>query len=377
MTTPTSSRTTPTASDDERLAYVALALIEGLGPWRIAQLLSRFGSAVSAASTQRDALEGLDGIGPRLAAAIRRPPFERARELLLGAIAGGYRVLTPGDVDFPSQLRSIPDPPPILFVIGDAAVLSRDAVAIVGSRDHTRYGGEVAERLGTIAAEAGLVVVSGMARGLDALAQLAAIHAGGSSVGVLGTGIDIVYPASNRELYARIQARGAIVSEYPPGTRATKGSFPRRNRLISGLARALVVVEAADGSGTLITVSTALEQGRDVLAVPGPITSPTSRGTNRLLRDGAIPILDPADLLAALGLDAPAPGPPVPVEAPCTLSPVEARVLAALTLDGQSVDEVALAIGLPVGELLGALLGLELGGLVQQLPGMQYRRRTQ
>ncbi len=299
--------------------------------------------------------------------------LDEARRLLDDCVGAGYLILTPADADFPALLRSIPDPPPLLFGRGRVELANAEAVAIVGSRDHTRYGGDVAERLGALAAEAGLVVVSGMARGLDAVAQLAALKAGGRSIGVLGAGIDIVYPAANRELYQRIARDGLLLSEYPPGTRPQPGSFPRRNRLISGLARALVVVEAADGSGTLITVGAALEQGREVLAVPGPITSATSRGTNRLLRDGATPILEPADMLAALGLRS-SPAIAQQLAVPCTLSATEARVFAALTVDGQTVDEVAVLAGLPVGELLAALLGLELGGLAQQLPGALYRR---
>lgn len=217
-------------------------------------------------------------------------------------------------------------------------------------------------------------MVSGMARGLDAVAQMAALLAGGRSIGVLGTGVDVAYPATNHALYDQILPDGLLLSEMLPGAQPDRGSFPRRNRLISGLSRALVVVEAADGSGTLITVGSALEQGRDVLAVPGPITSLTSRGTNRLLRDGALPLLEPEDMLSALGL-APIREPAPPPAPPCTLAPTEARVFSALNHEGRGVDELAETAGLPVGELLAALLGLELGGFAQQLPGGVYRLR--
>ena len=347
-----------------------------MGPRRIAQLLSTFGSATNVFAAPHHAFVGLSGIGSSLAGALRHPPFDRVHALIEQCHSLGDAVLTPADADFPALLRSIPDPPPILFARGNVVVGNAEAIAIVGSREHTRYGAEVAERLGQVAAEAGLVVVSGMARGLDAVAQRAAMNSGGPSIGVLGTGVDVVYPARNQELFDRIVRDGLLLSEYPPGAKPEPGSFPRRNRLISGLARALVVVEAAEGSGTLITVGAALEQGREVLAVPGPIFSPTSRGTNRLLRDGATPLLDPSDMLAALGLRPATPPGEVLVSAPCTLSPTEARVFAALSSDGRTVDELAESVGLPVGELLAALLGLELGGVAQQLPGALYRRRT-
>ncbi|MEP6590177.1 MAG: DNA-processing protein DprA [Gemmatimonadota bacterium] len=376
-TTPARSSTTrssPTNDPDERRAYVALALIDGLGPRRIAQLLSAHGSAQACLTAPSHDSSTLTGFPRTLVRALHHPPLERADALVAECLAHGHFLLTPADEDFPALLRSIPDPPPILFARGNLALTNRPAVAIVGSRDHTRYGGEVAERLGQLAAAAGLVVVSGMARGLDAVAQRAALEAGGASIGVLGAGVDVVYPARNRALYELILRDGLLLSESPAGTRPEPGSFPRRNRLISGLALALVVVEAADGSGTLITVGSALEQGREVLAVPGPITSPTSRGTNRLLRDGAIPLLEPEDMLVALGLPSEA-RPLAPPTVPCTLSPTEARVLAALGPDSRGVDDLAEAVGLPVGELLAALLGLELGGLAQQLPGALYRRR--
>ena len=184
----------------------------------------------------------------------------------------------------------------------------------------------------------------------------------------------MVYPASNAALFDRMVVDGALLTEHPPGDRAGRWAFPRRNRLISGLARALVVVEAAEGSGTLVTVSCALEQGREVLVVPGPIDSPTSRGTNRLLRDGATPLLDPDDLLAAFDIvSGAAPARPTPPRG--DLSPHEARVLGGLSEAPRAIDDVALAVGLPMGLLLGTLLGLELGGLVEQLADGSYRRR--
>lgn len=319
----------------------------------------------------------MEGISRTLAAALVSPPLERAREVVAGATRQGQVLLVPSDAAFPAMLRTIPDPPPVLFARGDLAWLERPAVAIIGSRAHSRYGADVATALATVAARAGAVVVSGMARGLDAIAQRAALEAGGGTIGVLGTGADVAYPAANRELHRQVLGRGLLLTESPPGTSPQPGAFPRRNRIISGLARWLVVVEAADGSGTMITVTTALEQGREVLAVPGPITSPTSRGTNRLLRDGATPLLAPEDLAAVLGAAVPpARGVPDALPVPCTLSAEEARVLGAVGREERGVDLVAEGAGLPIGATLGALLGLELAGLVEQLPGGSYRRRV-
>jgi DNA processing protein len=261
----------------------------------------------------------------------------------------------------------------MLYLRGDPTLLHAEAVAIIGSRDHSRYGARMAQRLGEVSAGAGVVVVSGMARGLDAVAQSAALEAGGSTIGVLGTGADVVYPRQNHALFTRVLEGGLLVTEFPPGTEPQPGSFPRRNRIISGLSRALVVVEATEGSGTLITVHAALEQGREVLAVPGPIDVPTSRGTNRLIRDGATPLLDPEELPALLGV-APANRRPADAPAP-SLTPDEARVHGALTHDPIHIDTLALSVGLPMGTLLGTLLGLELGGYAEQLPGSHFRRR--
>lgn len=370
--TSTGERPTRDTTDPlERAAWLQLATTPGLGSRRLANLLQRFGTAVEVLDAPRIALTHVDQISARLARLLQRGSRDEAESMLERARDAGQQVLVPPDSDYPSALRSIPDPPPILFAAGHLELLNMPAVAIIGSRSHTRYGADLAARLAEQAVRVGVVVVSGMARGLDAVAQAAALDAGGFTIGVLGAGVDVIYPARNRELYRRVRDAGLLISEHPPGALPSQGSFPRRNRIISGLSRALVVVEAAVGSGTLITVECALEQGRDVLAVPGPITSPTSVGTNRLVRDGATPILSVEDLPALLGL---APGVPEPLTPPCTLSPEEARVFDFLTIETQHVDELALRVGFPIGTLLGVLLGLELGGLAEQLPGALFRR---
>jgi DNA processing protein len=224
-----------------------------------------------------------------------------------------------------------------------------------------------------------VVIVSGMARGLDAVAHSAALDCGGTTIGVLGNGHGVIYPAANRALYQRVAERGLLLSEFPPGERPHAGSFPRRNRLISGLASVTVVIEAAEGSGALITAGTALDQGREVMGVPGNITSPTSVGVNRLIRDGAAPLLEPADLLQyypTVSSSAPVPSILAPELKPLpdTLSPEERQV--ALLCAGAALhpDELARRSQRPVGEVLGLLSGLEIAGVVAQAAGGVFRR---
>ncbi len=211
----------------------------------------------------------------------------------------GIRLVTLSDKDYPRRLKEIPDAPYGLFVKGRLPG-NEPAVAVVGARDCSQYGAFVAEKLGEMLGKNGIAVVSGMARGIDGISQTAALKNGGISYGVLGCGVDICYPAQNRTLYDRLVAQGGLISSYPPGTPALARNFPPRNRIVSGLADAVVVVEAREKSGTLITVDMALEQGREVYAVPGRITDRLSDGCNRLLRQGAAPLLSPEELLEAL-----------------------------------------------------------------------------
>jgi DNA processing protein len=242
-------------------------------------------TASGAFSAPFELLRSIPGMNAAAASAISAAGIGAGERALEEIERLGARALLAHDPGYPAVLREIPDAPPVLFALGDLALLERPAVAIVGSRDHSDYGGEVARALAWGAASSGLVVVSGMARGLDAVAHAAALDAGGGTIGVLGNGLGVIYPSANRRLYQRVAERGLLLTEFPPGERPTAGSFPRRNRLISGLARVTVVVEAAEGSGALITAGTALDQGREVMVVPGNITSPSSVGANRLIRE--------------------------------------------------------------------------------------------
>ncbi|HXH89177.1 MAG TPA: DNA-processing protein DprA [Gaiellaceae bacterium] len=271
----------------------------------------------------------------------------------------GYRFLARSDVDFPPLLGAIHDPPPGLFLRGgaDIELLRRPSVALVGARACSSYGRQVARRLGRELAAAGLVVVSGLARGVDGEAHRGALEAGGSTVAVLGCGIDRDYPAAHRSLAAEIAATGLIVSEYAPGIEPAPWRFPARNRIVAGLCAATLVVEARERSGALITCDLALEEGREVFAVPGEITSALSSGSNALLRLGATPCTGAADVLESFGLERPS-------EPELALSPLAAAVLERVRAAPATADELARGTSLGAGELAAVLTDLELGGVV-------------
>jgi DNA processing protein len=365
--------------DDERLAYLTLTQAPGMGAIRLQTLLTAFPTALGAHSAPFDFLRALPGFSCALATALKATPLEVGRKMVEEADGLGAGILIPEDEAYPALLRHIADPPPVLFTLGDQALFLPPAVAIVGSRDHSNYGAIVCRSIAGAAAGAGVTVVSGMARGLDAVAQTAALDAGGSTIGVLGNGLGVIYPAANRALYERVARDGLLVTEFPPGERPSAGSFPRRNRLISGLSRVTVIIEAAEGSGALITAGTALDQGREVMAVPGNITSAVSFGTNRLIRDGAAPVLQAADLLehfAELGRPRPMKDvfPQVTRELPGTLSAEERELAELVGQDPVHPDELATRSKRPIGEVLGLLCGLEIAGVVEQRPGRVFRR---
>jgi DNA processing protein len=365
-------------TDRERAARVALALTPGIGPSRIHSILQACHTATGAISAPVAFLRSIPGLNPAAATAIATGGISAGERVLEEIDRLGARALLPDDAGYPALLREIPELPPVLFCLGDLALLERPAVAIVGSRDHTAYRGEVARALSWGAASAGLVVVSGMARGLDAVAHTAALDSGGGTIGVLGNGIGVVYPAANRGLYQRVAARGLLVTEFPPGERPTAGSFPRRNRLISGLARVTVIVEAAEGSGALITAGTALNQGREVMVVPGNITSPSSVGANRLIRDGAAPLLCSDDLLEHYPEAVRPPedfAQPPPVKPlPEGLDAGDRAVADLLGLEPMLLDDLVSRSGRPAGELLAVLGALEIAGVVEQRPGRLFQR---
>jgi DNA processing protein len=363
---------------DEKAAYLALTQVPGMGVARLNTLLSAFSTASGAHAAPFEFLCTLPGFNGALVSALKSTPLSSGRKILDDADRLGVEVLLRDHGTYPELLTKIPEPPPVLFAFGRQEILSRPAVAIVGSRDHSAYGAAVCRNLAGAAARAGIVVVSGMARGLDAVAHAAALDAGGTTIGVLGNGHGVIYPAANRALYERVAREGLLLTEFPPGERPRVCNFPRRNRLISGLSRVTVVIEAAIGSGALITANTALDQGREVMAVPGNITSPVSAGTNGLIRDGATPVLEARDLLQHFP-DLPQTDPPEGLfpnlqELPEDLSPEERQLASLVGMEPVHPDQLAQRCARPVAEILGILSGLEIAGVVEQGPGRVFRR---
>lgn len=353
---------------EERACWVALSAVEGLSARGTALLLETLGGAAAVWQAPPERLAAVPGLEPRERQALLEARRRiRPAELWRRVQALGLAVVTLADQAYPPLLRAIYDPPPVLYLQGRLPPPEALCVAVVGSRRATVYGKQVAEELGAALSEAGVWVVSGLARGVDGAAHRGALRGGGRTVAVLGCGLDVVYPPEHASLQEEVAARGAVVSEFPPGTPPHQLHFPARNRIISGLSRGVVVVEAAAKSGALITAELALDQGRDVFAVPGPVTSPLSRGTNRLLKEGARLVEEAADVLAEYGVDALLPA--REGRGRRALNAGERRLLELLAATPLHLDQLAAETGLPAADLNAALLFLEVEGLVRRLPG--------
>jgi DNA processing protein len=359
-------------------AALTLAHLPGLGAVGYARLTGRFGSAAGALSAGPGRLKDEAEVGEALARAIAGARADDEVGRLMGwAAQAGVRILPLEDPDYPRLLAQIPDPPPILYVKGEGLARAGRAVAVVGSRWITPYGRHVTEGLCRDFARAGMTVVSGMALGVDGRAHRATLDAGGNTVAVLGVGLDRVYPPEHGRLFGEITEAGAVVSEFPPGTKPLGANFPRRNRVISGLSLGVVVVEARKGSGSLITARLAADQCREVFAVPGNVDQPGSSGTNALIRGGATLATSARDvmqeLLPQLAAAAPA-GTDAAFPVPEGVSALGRRVLAELGTVPVAPDLLAERLGTPAAELMGALSEAELLGLVERLPGGRYVR---
>jgi DNA processing protein len=355
---------------DERAYWVGFNLVKGIGAVRFRSLLNAFGSAEAAWGASSTALAAA-GLGPkqveRIVALRRTVDLPRYWDEIEKQ---GIRVLTWDTADYPGQLKEIDQPPPVLFVRGELHPEDAWAVAIVGTRAPTAYGRQVADETAAVVAAAGVTVVSGLARGVDAVAHTAAIRVGGRSIAVLGSGVDRIYPPEHRSLAEKIIAQGALVSDYAPGTPPDSTNFPPRNRIISGLSRTVVVIEAGETSGALITASFAADQGREVFAVPGNIHAAQSKGANRLIRDGAHPLLQPGDVLQALDLTRNLERREIRRAAPADAT--EAVLLGVLDAQPLHVDEIRSQTGLPIEKVSATLTMMELKGLVRQVGGMTY-----
>lgn len=360
------------ALEDATVGWLALGLAVEVPPRRAFALIDRFGSPSAVLAASKADLLAADLTALQVAAirgAVERMPLE-VRRL---AAAEATTITWPSPA-YPERLREIPDPPLALAVRGDLAP-DELCVAVVGARRATEYGRRMAEALGRGLAQAGVTVVSGLAAGIDAAAHRGALEAGGRTIAVLGTGVDRVYPSWHRDLAARVARQGALVSEFPCGTPPVAFNFPRRNRVISGLSLATVVVEAAEESGSLITADRAGDQGRLVLAMPGPADVPSHRGPHRLIREGATLVTGAEDVLEAVAPQcADRLRTARAAAAAATLTEVERRVLALMGGEGRHVDDLIRRADLPPGCALETLLALELRGLVAQLPGKRFRR---
>ena len=351
------------SSDDEVVGWVGLSLLPGVGPRTIAVWIDRAGSA-GKAWRHLPVFLGMRAGREELLTAWRSldPPA-----VVADARSKGMVVLTLGDPAYPAALRATPDPPPVLFVRG--AVDDAPAVAIIGSRRATPYGLAAAGDLAADLVRAGVTVISGLARGIDGAAHQAALDAGGRTIAVLGCGADVRYPPEHGALAEAIAASGALVTEFAPGTPPRRGHFPRRNRIISGLAQGVVVVEGTEDSGALVTVDYALEQGREVFAVPGSIFSRRSRAPHELLRQGARVVERAEDVLHELGLARGEPA--VPAR---DAGDDVAWLLTFLAEGPQSSDDLVDASGRPAAEVAAVLSMLEIRGLIRTLPGQMVMR---
>ncbi len=358
---------------DERAYWIGFSKVSGIGPMKVRALLNYFGSLESAwsASAGQLRIAGLDHRSlANLLEARKSLSLEREMEMLKKA---GVDFLTWEDEGYPYRLRQIPDPPPVLYFKGSLEPEDEIAVAVVGTRRASAYGLEAARKLAYGLAQNGVTIVSGLALGIDGAAHSAAIEAGGRTLAVFGSGLDHVYPPSHRKLAEQIaNGHGALLSEYPLGTKPEARNFPPRNRIISGLSMGVLVVEAGIKSGALITARYAAEQGRDVFAVPGSMFKQGSKGTNKLIQDGAKLVLEFEDILEELNIVAEFHH--VEAKKDLPTDPTEAKLLSLLSEEPTHVDDICRASGLPASTVTSTLALMELKGLVRSVGFMQYVR---
>jgi DNA processing protein len=353
-------------------AWIALSLVKGIGESRLKGLVEAFGSPQKVFQSSLTSLMKRGNLSGPVAEEIAKFGNQSLIDKHLEMMEKhGVRLITFVDEDYPQNLRQLGFSPPMIYVRGEIRQEDALAVALVGSRKATVYGKLMAQKLASGLAQAGVTVVSGMARGIDTVAHRATLDSGGRTVAVLGSGLDVVYPPENRSLMEDIVGRGAVLSEFPMGTKPLAGNFPTRNRVISGLSLGVVAVEAGQNSGVFSTVRWAAEQGRDVFAVPGNVSSGLSVGTNILIKHGAKLTTDTADILEELNLEPP---PPRSRQVPL-LSQEEAIVFESLNSVPAHVDDVCQKVNLPISRTLSVLLSLEMRELISQLPGKLFVRK--
>jgi DNA processing protein len=401
---------------NETISLIHLNMIQGVGLKTLQILRDVFGSAERTLQATPDELEKIDQLSPAMRDLLKRKPIQYPIERELELIHEyGCQVMTLYDAAYPQCLKAIDTPPLVLYIRGELTPEDSLSISIVGSRDAKDYGRKVSYRLSYQLAQRGLTVVSGLAKGIDTAAHRGALEAGGRTIAVMGNGLSVIYPAMNRDLVKKIEASGALVSEFPIAVKPKPGNFPRRNRIISGLTLGTVVVEASNRSGALITARLAGEQGREVFAVPGEIFSELSTGTHRLINNGAKLVNTVDDLLNELpqhalnqiqsptpvslmsGIDTEssqervppvekddpkltATQPPAEVQQPVQSAPPpdltsdEKTVFDAIESPSSHIDTIVRATQLPISQISSVLLMLELKGIIQQLPGKQFSK---
>ena len=350
--------------------WIGFNLVKGIGPVRLERLLHYFGdirTAWTARSYELEAAGLSKTLRGRMAEIQNRISLD---DQLKNIQDKGIQVMTWGDTDYPERLRQISQSPYILYIKGTLVPEDIWSVAIVGTRRFSQYGRQVTENLAYTLSKNGITIISGLARGVDGIAHQIALDAGGRTIAVLGSGLDIIYPPEHRNLASNITQKGALISDYPLNTPPDGSNFPPRNRIISGLAKAVIVIEAGERSGALITATFAAEQGREVFAVPGKITAPLSKGTNLLIKQGAHPLLDPQDVLDLLNMTLIADQKVVQKSLPS--DPKEALLYQVVGDEPLHVDEISTQVKMPIEEVTSTLALMELKGMVRKTFGMRY-----
>jgi len=355
---------------DDKRYWIGFNLIKGIGAVRMQALVQHFGDLADAwKASPADLAEA--GLGRKVIERVIQAREEVDLTKLWEKIESqGIKVLTWQDESYPGRLREIDQPPPVLYIRGEYLQDDLFAVAIVGTRRVTAYGRQITEEISSFLAANGITVISGLARGVDAIAHQSTLKAGGRTIAVLGSGVDKIYPPEHRGLAEQMMERGAVISDYAPGTPPDASNFPPRNRIISGLSLAVVVVEAGETSGALITAEFAAEQGREVFAVPGSILAPQSKGTNKLIQRGALPLLSINDLMQALDLTRV--GEQKAARKVIPADETEARLMNVLGSEPLHVDEIRNQAELPIEKVSATLALMELKGMVRQVGGMNY-----
>ena len=355
---------------DDKRYWIGFNLIKGIGAVRLQALIQHFGDLELAWNASPEDLAEA-GLGKKVIERI----IQASEEVDLGKLwekieSQGINILTWQDESYPGRLKEIDQPPPVLYIRGEYLPDDLFAVAIVGTRRATAYGRQITEEISSFLAANGITVISGLARGVDAIAHQSTLKAGGRTIAVLGSGVDMIYPPEHRGLAEQMMERGAVISDYALGTPPDASNFPPRNRIISGLSLAVVVIEAGETSGALITAEFAAEQGREVFAVPGSILAPQSKGTNKLIQRGALPLLSMNDLMQALDLTRV--GEQKAARKVIPADETEARLMNVLGSEPLHVDEIRNQAELPIEKVSATLALMELKGMVRQVGGMNY-----